>query len=400
VHAVVKDMSFSVTWRRRFVGVIALVSLVAVLLSPLATINVNAQDSGSSKQEPVSANALTPWSPPQTVYIPETGHSIDGVFLDFWRANGGYWSYGNPVSTEFTEDGHVVQYFEYARFEYWPDDPDGNVVHLGKLGEALRPYVVPRTPMFASSGDTAVKQAAQFIHAWLPVDAETAAQTITDAWTYLPETGHTVANGFKSFWERSGGVTFLGYPLTEEYEMGGKIYQVFERGQLAWEDGGDPWMVKLGLVLAKRYHVNTDPIDQGNLPVYSEELFIPPPTPPKRIEVNLTTQYLIAWEDDVAVNATYVSTGREGFETPEGTFHVLVKKEIEDMEGVIGGEYYNVPQVPWVMYFTNGGHALHGTYWHSNFGYPMSHGCVNLPMDFAEWLYGWAEIGTPVEIHF
>src|SRR5215216_6052561 len=325
VHAVVKDMSFSVTWRRRFVGVIALVSLVAVLLSPLATITVNAQDSGSSNQETVSANALIPWSPPQTVYIPETGHSIDGVFLDFWRANGGYWSYGNPVSTEFPEGGHVVQYFEYARFEYWPDDPDGNVVHLGKLGEALRPYVVPRTPMFARSGDTAVKQAAQFIHAWLPVDAETADQRISDAWTYLPETGHTVANGFKSFWERSGGVTFLGYPLTEEYEMGGKTYQVFERGQLAWENGGDPWMVKLGLVLAKRYHINTDPVDQGNLPVYSEELFIPPPTPPKRIEVNLTTQYLIAWEDDVAVNATYVSTGREGFETPEGTFHVLVK---------------------------------------------------------------------------
>jgi hypothetical protein len=393
-------MSCSVTWRRRFVGVIALVSLVTVLLSPLATIAVNAQDSGSSNQETVSANALIPWSPPQTVYIPETGHSIDGVFLDFWRANGGYWSYGNPVSTEFPEGGHVVQYFEYARFEYWPDDPDGNVVHLGMLGEALRPYVVPRTPMFASSGDTAVKQAAQFIHAWLPVDAETADQTMTDAWTYLPETGHTVANGFKSFWERSGGVTFLGYPLTEEYEMGGKTYQVFERGQLAWENGGDPWMVKLGLVLAKRYHINTDPVDQGNLPVYSEELFIPPPTPPKRIEVNLTTQYLIAWEDDVAVNATYVSTGREGFETPEGTFHVLVKKEIEDMEGVIGGEYYNVPQVPWVMYFTNGGHALHGTYWHSNFGAQMSHGCVNLPMDFAEWLYGWAEIGTPVEIHY
>ena len=56
------------------------------------------------------------------------------------------------------------------------------------------------------------------------------------------------------------------------------------------------------------------------------------------------------------------------------------------MEGVIGGEYYNVPDVPCVMYFTNGGHALHGTYWHSNFGTPMSHGCVNLPMDVAAWM--------------
>ena len=112
------------------------------------------------------------------------------------------------------------------------------------------------------------------------------------------------------------------------------------------------------------------------------------------------TQYLIAWEGDVSIAETYVSTGRPGFDTPPGTFHVLVKLESQTMEGVIGGEYYNVPDVPWVQYFTNDGHALHGTYWHNNFGTVMSHGCVNLPMDFAEWLYGWTSIGTRVEIHY
>jgi lipoprotein-anchoring transpeptidase ErfK/SrfK len=50
------------------------------------------------------------------------------------------------------------------------------------------------------------------------------------------------------------------------------------------------------------------------------------------------------------------------------------------------------------MYFTNEGHALHGTYWHNNFGTPMSHGCVNLPMDVAEWMYDWAPEGTAVTI--
>jgi lipoprotein-anchoring transpeptidase ErfK/SrfK len=68
------------------------------------------------------------------------------------------------------------------------------------------------------------------------------------------------------------------------------------------------------------------------------------------------------------------------------------------MEGVLGGEYYNVPDVPDVMYFTDFGHALHGTYWHNNFGTPMSHGCVNLPMDVAAWMYQWASVGTRVEI--
>jgi lipoprotein-anchoring transpeptidase ErfK/SrfK len=55
-----------------------------------------------------------------------------------------------------------------------------------------------------------------------------------------------------------------------------------------------------------------------------------------------------------------------------------------------------VPDVPWVLYFTNSGHALHGTNWHNNFGTPMSHGCINLPMDVAAWLYDWAPLGTPV----
>ena len=66
------------------------------------------------------------------------------------------------------------------------------------------------------------------------------------------------------------------------------------------------------------------------------------------------------------------------------------------MSGVIDDEAYNVPDVPWVMYFDDLGDALHGTYWHNNFGTPMSNGCVNQPMDVAKFMYGWAPIGTPV----
>jgi lipoprotein-anchoring transpeptidase ErfK/SrfK len=93
-----------------------------------------------------------------------------------------------------------------------------------------------------------------------------------------------------------------------------------------------------------------------------------------------------------------VSTGRAGFDTPVGSYAVLTKVPSQTMEGVIGGEYYNVPDVPSVLYFTDGGHALHGTYWHNNFGTPMSHGCVNLPLDVATWLYNWAPVGTRVLI--
>jgi lipoprotein-anchoring transpeptidase ErfK/SrfK len=118
----------------------------------------------------------------------------------------------------------------------------------------------------------------------------------------------------------------------------------------------------------------------------------------KAIVVSIGQQMLWAYRGDRVVLSSYVSTGRAGFDTPLGSYAVLTKLPSQTMEGVIGGEYYNVPDVPSVMYFTNWGHALHGTYWHANFGTPMSHGCVNLPLDVAAWLYEWTPVGTPVHV--
>ena len=116
----------------------------------------------------------------------------------------------------------------------------------------------------------------------------------------------------------------------------------------------------------------------------------------KSIVVSIGQQALWAYRGDRIVLSSHVSTGRTGFDTPIGSYNVLSKLPSQTMAGVIGGEYYNVPDVPSVLYFTNNGHALHGTYCHNNFGSPMSHGCVNLPLDVAAWLYGWAPVGTPV----
>ena len=117
--------------------------------------------------------------------------------------------------------------------------------------------------------------------------------------------------------------------------------------------------------------------------------------------VSLGAQRLWAYEGDDLVLSTLVSTGTA--ETPEvatpvGQFRVLVKLPMETMTGTVNGEPYSVEDVPYVMYFTDEGHALHGTYWHNNFGAPMSHGCVNLPMDVAEWMFRWAPEGTAVTI--
>ena len=119
---------------------------------------------------------------------------------------------------------------------------------------------------------------------------------------------------------------------------------------------------------------------------------------PKSIVVSIGQQTMWAFKGQEVVMSTLVSTGRAGFDTPLGAYAVISKLPSQTMEGVIGGEYYNVPDVPSVLYFTSGGHALHGTYWHENFGSPMSHGCVNLPLDAAAWLYQWAPVGTPVTI--
>jgi hypothetical protein len=121
----------------------------------------------------------------------------------------------------------------------------------------------------------------------------------------------------------------------------------------------------------------------------------------EEIVVSLGAQRLWAYEGEQMVLTTLVSTGTaetQEVATPVGHWQILVKLPMETMTGTIAGKPYEVDDVPYVMYFTNEGHALHGTYWHNNFGTPMSHGCVNLPMDVAEWMFRWAPEGTPVTI--
>ena len=116
---------------------------------------------------------------------------------------------------------------------------------------------------------------------------------------------------------------------------------------------------------------------------------------PMWIDINLSEQWLTAYEGDTPVFGTPVSTGIEGRNTPEGEFAIEYMLEWDTMSG----DGYYLPDVPYVMYFY-GADAIHGTYWHNNFGYPMSHGCVNLPIDAAGWLYDWASVGTPVVAHY
>jgi hypothetical protein len=110
----------------------------------------------------------------------------------------------------------------------------------------------------------------------------------------------------------------------------------------------------------------------------------------KWIEVSLSEQKLKAWEGDKLFMESLVSTGLWG-KTPKGEFRIWAKFKYTKMSG--GSKelhtYYYLPNVPYTMFFYNG-FGLHGTYWHNNFGQPMSHGCVNLPTPMAEKLFYWA----------
>lgn len=118
--------------------------------------------------------------------------------------------------------------------------------------------------------------------------------------------------------------------------------------------------------------------------------------------LDLSSQALVAYKDKKPVLKSLVSTGIAQFPTPVGIFRIRSKIISQTMRGYYGpGSPYNyyLPGVPNVMYFY-GDDALHGTYWHNNFGTPMSHGCVNLPLWVARWVYENYSIGTPVVIQY
>jgi lipoprotein-anchoring transpeptidase ErfK/SrfK len=113
------------------------------------------------------------------------------------------------------------------------------------------------------------------------------------------------------------------------------------------------------------------------------------------IDVNLSEQRVYVYEGDVVVNSFVVSTGVAQTPTVTGKYKIYVKVPMQDMSG----PGYYLQDVPWVMFFYDE-YGFHGTYWHNNFGTPMSRGCVNLSVDDAAWLYNWASVGTVVDVHY
>lgn len=163
-------------------------------------------------------------------------------------------------------------------------------------------------------------------------------------------------------------------------------------------------------------------VDNGLIGTFNGQPVLPPPidlaqaepvdkilgefdaTGEKHIYVDLSTQTLTAYQGDTLFLKTLVSTGK-WTPTPTGEFTIWSKFRSTKMSGGSGNDYYYLPNVPYTMFFSGSGvapsrgFALHGTYWHNNFGHPMSHGCVNLRTVDAEKLFYWTDGTEKITIY-
>lgn len=125
----------------------------------------------------------------------------------------------------------------------------------------------------------------------------------------------------------------------------------------------------------------------------------------KRVEVRLNDQLVLAYEKDRLVFATRTATGgrlRSGtYTTPTGNYITNHKRPTRHMAtGDLASNGFDLPGVPWVIYFKENGTSFHGTYWHNDYGRPRSHGCINLTPQAAKWLYRWTMPTVPIDKEF
>ncbi len=158
---------------------------------------------------------------------------------------------------------------------------------------------------------------------------------------------------------------------------------------------GRPWLRAFDAATDSHYYLRPEWVH-----LYTADELAPlhpgVPAEEKHLEIHLSQQLLLAYEGDTLVYAARVATGRRGFESPLGLFHTFHKRPTYHMFG--GADEFSIfdlPGVPWDSYITTSGVAIHGTYWHNDFGTPHSHGCINMAPADARWIFRWTSPTVP-----
>ncbi len=417
--------------RTRIITAMALIGMLATMMPPISSAAQTDQDGPLSRSALAAElgidEILVPVDFGQTtmqVYVPETRHTVYGTMLDYWRANGADSVYGNPISEVFVAaNGLYSQAFERGIFQYNPDwtQTDNPTVRLMPAGEqdVRDRQTTTRADGRRATGDRRTS-------AWTPgVNQEARAGEVwSGGGRFSDATGFSIAGEFGAWYDSHEGWFYLGAPISEPVNMRGVTVQYFENSILI-SNGSEIYPAPLPSEHPDRYGFSTEPVSQGALPDFSEALFIDSPNPygvdvtaisgRKHIEVSISEQKLVAYQGDQVILETLVSTGVDPNNTEVGAFHVRIKFPVKDMTGVTNGEgevtavgdatptdgggtEYLVHDVPDVMFINYQAEALHGAYWHNNFGHKMSHGCINLPLDVSAFLYDWAPLGTAVTV--
>ncbi|MCS6799637.1 MAG: L,D-transpeptidase family protein [Myxococcota bacterium] len=234
----------------------------------------------------------------------------------------------------------------------------------------------------------------------------------------------TQMNGFVPFDRLIGvrGSAFSGFLLSEAgpslpvgWVMNGRARRWNRRGERMSAGGPVPWRTPVVIAGEERWRERSFVVSADGWRFRVEDLVVIRPRPrpndvgenEKWIDVDLTSQTLVAYEGDRPVYATLVSTGRVkdesveelNHETPVGEFRITSKHVSHTMDGdhAVDGPY-SIEDVPYVMYFQLA-YALHSAFWHDRFGRPRSHGCVNLAPDDARWLFRWTDPPLPPGWH-
>ncbi len=338
-----------------------IVILLAVMLSSITAMTY-AQDTTSPVFEP-SACAYTPDKPTSQACLDLMATRTK---LKFDRA---------PL------DGTTIGYYSF--YKVGPDAvnkfdaPDGNIVgeipqgfnFVNAINEDNPDWLQILGGLWIPRVNTKLVSASQFTGVILPDDWDQ-----PFAWV-LDTTGI-----YSSLIPGGGGSKDSGY-LTRRYDMVNIFAETYDNdGWLWYMIGPNQWLKQ---TFVAKVQPAPHPKDSAEQDVEG-----------RWVAVDLYEQTLVAYDGDKPVFATLVASGLDHFDTNEGLFNIWARMPDDRMSGATGApSAYDLQSVPWVMYF-DGSISLHGTYWHDFFGYRRSHGCVNLSISDAKWLFNWTAGAT------